>query len=577
MKRRSLLNSAVMLFGIVLTLAPLALAGPLQPKRPLPEPRFNRLHHNDEIFDALRGYAAAYPAWATLESIGKSSQGNDMWLFTINNPVTGRALDKPAMYVDGSTHANEVQGAETVFYLIDYMLKNYGKLPRLTTLMDRAAFYFVPVVSPDSRAQWFDAPSTRDWPRSVQVAIDDDRDGLADEDGYDDLNGDGLITQMRLKVPPGQGRFRLDPDDPRILIPADENHPGDYNLLGLEGIDNDGDGRINEDGIGYVDPNRTWGYEWQPRYVQMGAPDYPLQIPETRAIALWAEAHKNIAAAQSFHNSGGMILRGPGSKTQPRYPMSDLRVYDKIGEMGETMLPGYGYMITWKDLYTAYGTTDDHFFGRIGAFAITNELYREEHKDADGDGKVTDEERMSFNDLMTLGRMFVDWQEVEHPQYGAVEVGGWRRDTGRIPEGWMLEEECHRNAAFVLYHARQLPFLEFGEPKIRNLGNGIRRLEVPLYNRRTIASRPAVAQRLKIVRKDVVTLQGAVVLASGMVENSWLNLVELQKKRPERLLVDAVPGEGFVTLFFLVEGGGQVRLQYDSVKGGRISREIDLE
>jgi hypothetical protein len=42
-----------------------------------------------------------------------------------------------------------------------------------------------------------------------------------------------------------------------------------------EGIDNDRDGLVNEDLIGTYDPNRDWGWNWQPNYVQNGALFYP--------------------------------------------------------------------------------------------------------------------------------------------------------------------------------------------------------------------------------------------------------------------------------------------------------------
>jgi hypothetical protein len=104
---------------------------------------FNRLHTYEAIVDLLKGYAAAYPEWTHLESIGKSGQGRDLWMITINNPATGSDLDKPAMYVDGNTHANEVQGAEAALYTVGYLLENYGKLPRVTEMLDRSAFSLV--------------------------------------------------------------------------------------------------------------------------------------------------------------------------------------------------------------------------------------------------------------------------------------------------------------------------------------------------------------------------------------------------------------------------------------------------
>ena len=59
--------------------------------------------------------------------------------------------------------------------------------------------------------------------------------------------------------------------------------------------------------------NRNWPTDWQPNYIQFGAGECPLDRPETKAIAEFIMAHPNIAAGQSYHNAGGMILRGPGA------------------------------------------------------------------------------------------------------------------------------------------------------------------------------------------------------------------------------------------------------------------------
>ena len=89
-------------------------------------------------------------------------------------------------------------------------------------------------------------------------------------------------------------------------------------LLGFEGIDNDGDGLVNEDPPGGYDLNRNWPADWQPNYVQNGSRDYPFQLPETRAVANFLLAQPNVAGVQSFHNAGGMILRGPGAEAAGR-------------------------------------------------------------------------------------------------------------------------------------------------------------------------------------------------------------------------------------------------------------------
>ena len=183
---------------------------------------------------------------------------------------------------------------------------------------------------------------------------------------------------------------------------------------------------------------------------------------------------------------------------------------------------------------------------------------------------------MKFNDLLTLGRQFVDWHTVEHPQYGTVEVGGERQDVGRVPEGWLLEEETHRNNAFVLFHAHHLPRLRFEAPVVKKVADRLWRLEVPVLNERGIPTVTARAEQNKLHRPDVATVEGARVVASGLVEDPWLDQVTLQAHRPERLMVPGVDGLSTRILFFLVEGSGEVTVRYDSLKGGKLAVKVPL-
>jgi murein tripeptide amidase MpaA len=166
----ALLLSAAMLL-------PAQTAKPLEAKSAPPMPQWDQLFPNEKILEMMRGYAKSYPEWVKLESLGKTSLGGDTWLLTITNPATGPADSKPALYLDGATHANEVQGTEVVMYTVDFVLKNYGKLPRVTELLDRGTVYAIPMMNIDSRGKWFTEPSTPNYPRTLPVRIDDDRDG----------------------------------------------------------------------------------------------------------------------------------------------------------------------------------------------------------------------------------------------------------------------------------------------------------------------------------------------------------------------------------------------------------------
>jgi hypothetical protein len=542
-----------------------------------PDPQWDRLYPNPAVLEMMRGFERGYPGWVKLESLGKTSAGGDTWLLTITNPKTGPAAAKPGVYIDGAMHANEIQGTETVLYAVNFVLKNYGKLPRVTEFLDRGVLYAIPMVNVDSRERWFTQPSTPHFPRTLPVAIDDDRDGLSDEDGFDDLDGDGEITTMRKKVALGQGTHRLHPKDARLLVRVGPGELGDYILLGTEGIDNDGDGQVNEDPNGYVDPNRVWGSGFQPRYVQAGASDYPLQYPEARNIAQWMDKALNVNWVLSYHNFGKLILRMPGARSNTPMPAGDLRVHDYFGKEGEKMLPGYRYVWVAPVLGDSYGSSADHSYGRTGAFSEGIELNAPQ-QDYNGDGNVSEEEMMKFNDEMTQGRMFVPWKKYQHPQFGEVEIGGYRHDTGRAPEGFLGVEEMHRNAMYVLLHGYHLPKLKAGEAKVERLREGVFRVEIPVTNERMIPTMAGIVTRHRLHRVDLATLSRGKVLASGIVEDSFARRVRMQEHRPERLMVnEGIGGASTETLMFLVEAGpGPVTLRYDSVKAGVMEAVIQL-
>jgi len=96
--------------------------------------------------------------------------------------------------------------------------------------------------------------------------------------------------------------------------------------------------------------------------------------PETRALSEFIEARRNIAALQTYHNAGGMILRAPGREGGVMRP-SDERVHQALAQRGEKMLPFYRSMVVWKDLYTVWGGEFDWTYGALGIVSFSNELW----------------------------------------------------------------------------------------------------------------------------------------------------------------------------------------------------------
>ncbi|MFN8378084.1 MAG: M14 family zinc carboxypeptidase [Anaerolineae bacterium] len=118
---------------------------------PLVPIEFGEYFKHDELTAHLQALAAAYPGLASLESLGKSWQGRNIWAMTLTNSATGPAADKPAFYIDAHIHAEEVATSHTALYTIWYLLSNYGEDAEATWLLDHTAFYILPRVNPDEK------------------------------------------------------------------------------------------------------------------------------------------------------------------------------------------------------------------------------------------------------------------------------------------------------------------------------------------------------------------------------------------------------------------------------------------
>ncbi len=537
---------------------------------------WNRFYDSNEVVSIIGRLAGAYPNLLSVEEIGKSVQGRPMLVVTMNNANTGAPDTKPAMWIDGNIHGNEIQATETVLYSIDYLCRAYGRVPALTELVDQSTFYFLASVNPDGRANWFSQQNNPHSSRTGMQPTDDDRDGSADEDGPDDLDGDGSIGQMWRKD--ALGTHRRNARDPRILERvSSEPRPdgtieyGEWSHGGGEGIDNDGDGRINEDGPGGYDMNRNWPGDWQPDHVQNGAGDYPLCYPETRSIAAWILKHPNIAAVQSYHNAGGMILRGPGADyREGDYSSEDRAVYDAISSAGAEMLPHYRPMVIFKELYTVHGGFVNWLAESLGVISFTNELWTDNRILQNG-REPTQEEMVRWRDRVLFGQTTSDWKELTHPEYGTVLVGGGTKWSSRIPPSFMLEEESHRNFAFTVFHAQQMPLLKFSSITVEGLGPQLWQVTVAVSNDHRIPTRTVRASRKKIGLPDHLTLAGLglTVASGGPMSQRLATTFEPARKNPQDLLVErGISGLSTDSFRFIVQApeGARATLRYTGEK-----------
>src|SRR6266496_1909049 len=107
----------------------------------MPSVRFDRFHRYAELTDLLKAFATEFPQLVSVESIGRSHEGRDIWLATVTNRASGPASEKPAFWVDGNIHSTEVAASVACIYFLKYLFFFNGKAPANTyTLYLRDAF-----------------------------------------------------------------------------------------------------------------------------------------------------------------------------------------------------------------------------------------------------------------------------------------------------------------------------------------------------------------------------------------------------------------------------------------------------
>jgi len=463
----------------------------------------------EEALALMKTWAAKYPDLVDVYSVGNSFEGRDIWQMTITNKKTGKDTDKPAFFIEGGRHSGEVSGIEATLYFINHVLTGYGSDPAITKLVDTKALYCKPNNNPDGDSLYLLTAQSN---RSTVRPNDDDGDGLLDEDPGDDLDGDGFILQMRKFVGAGKGNAKKDPRDPKgRMMQRVQQGEGDYIMYGSEGIDNDGDGRYNEDGIGGLDLHRNYPENWRPMreattrgYAQGGAGEYPLSEPETRAVFLFTITHPNIAAAQTLDTSVPMILRGPSTERDDvAMTPDDLALMKKFDKKAQE-ITGYPWAGDTYYVYSnrggrggggrggeagamapaaagrggrageagamapaagrggspIFGHSPDYGYSYLGVPWYGDEIWNGGNVgDYDKDGTTDEWDRLKYCDENRAGKAdFIEWKPFRHPQYGDIEIGGWNpKFWSQNPPPDMLETWARNEALWNVWLAEQLP------------------------------------------------------------------------------------------------------------------------
>lgn len=278
-----------------------------------------------EVRAALEELTRQAPEWCSLSTYGVSRGGRDLHVLTIANPAGSQPVaSRPGMLIVANIDGDHLVGTETAVAVAQRLVQTTtgntvgspggsasaevdsasadgpanGRpdLSSLSALLRTHAIHIIPAANPDVAERAF--AGVQDDHRRGLSRDDADRDGFFDEDGPNDLNGDGLITMMRV-YDPDKADMIADPAEPRLNVSADRNR-GERPAFALlvEGVDDDGDGEVNEDGRGGVELNRNFPQGWQQYADNAGA--FPVSEPEARALVDYLIAHPQIAIVVNY-------------------------------------------------------------------------------------------------------------------------------------------------------------------------------------------------------------------------------------------------------------------------------------
>ena len=204
--------------------------------------KFESYHSPEEVNIILKGIVGSNSEIARLHKIAVSPGGRRVNVLELG-PETGKKKKSfPSIFVAANMEGTIPIATEAALYLARSIIEQ-------PEVREDKTWYILPVGNPDAAAAFSKKPLHLD-SRNARP-YNDDMDDRVDEDGVEDLDGNGIITMMRVKDPEGQ--WIPVAGESRLMKKADgiKGEKGIYTLY-TEGIDNDNDGKYNEDGPGGV-------------------------------------------------------------------------------------------------------------------------------------------------------------------------------------------------------------------------------------------------------------------------------------------------------------------------------------
>jgi hypothetical protein len=464
--------------------------------------------------------ALTKPGWCDVSTIGTTLGARKIFLVSITASPTA-AADKPAILIVGNVHAPQLMGSELAVRMARRLIDRAATDSAVRELLGRFTFYVIPRPSPDASEAFFQPPL-----REREGNLRNTRDSRDPEarDPAEDLNGDGMITKMR--VADEAGHWMVHPDDPRVLIQVnhDKAEHGQYELY-TEGRHDD-DTPQHEgwgDGVAF---NHNFPFRYP--YFKPGAGPNAVSEIETRAVADFAFDHPNIAIVFSFTPEDNLMHpwhpAGDSGRAKTSLQPDDEAEFDYVAEKYRAMHDGgdapdspagEGSFSEWA--YFQYGrwsfaargwwipkveppadATEEPKKLQPGVVPPLPQPSKPIEKRKPQSGETRGAEQVNALNWMAREKIdgFVPWTPIQHPDFPGrkVEVGGFKPFVLLNPPAKELDPLADRQTDFVLELARLMPRLQISEARAEPLGGGIQRISVTVENTGYLATASAMGQ-----------------------------------------------------------------------------------
>jgi len=565
---------------------------------------------NPTLTKQLKELARAHKKIARLERACETPGKSEVWRLELGDGNQEERKRRPAVLVVAGIEGNDLAGTASTVAWAESLAKAYETDEKTRKLLETTTIYLWPRLNPDGARHFFGKPkletATNDQP------VDEDHDGLVDEDGPDDLDGDGQITWMRIEDPDGE--YILDPAEPRLLLKADRSkgERGAWRFLS-EGRDDDGDKAWNEDGPGGVNFNRNFPFNF--RFFAPWSGRHQVSEIETRALADFVVEHPNIAVAFTFGAADNLVQTPKGEA--PKRPPSALHEEDVpwYRELGQAWREALGLK---KELTGSSepGTFSDWMYfhrGRLSLAArawspaLQLELAKVKSKETaaqpkdepgkkdeagrkDEPGKRDDkgktekaDEKSSDKNKETDHRneedraflkwidenareMFVPWKSFQHPDFPGkkVEIGGFAPFAKSLPPEKLLGEIAAREGKFLTELAGKLPRIGVRKAEAKHLGEAVYDVTVAVENTGYLPTTLAQGSLTRDVNptRVILKVEDKNILSGARI--TMLNAIQGSEAREVRWVVRA-------------KGEKKLDLEIISLLGGRLQTAVELK